>query len=88
MDRLDTFRDELGRRLRHWNLEKTVSVLTDFAIVNQWHHVPGLHMKTNRESVAHNMLHTREHIEKGDSKEHKFTSREASLKKVESLGKP
>jgi hypothetical protein len=45
-------------------------------------------MKTTRESVAYNMLHRREHREKGESEEHKFTSHEASLKEVESLGKP
>jgi hypothetical protein len=77
---------EHSSRLRHWNLEETLSVLT--TIVNQWHHVPGLHMKTTRESVAYNMLHRREHREKRESEEHKFTSREASLKEVESLGNP
>jgi hypothetical protein len=34
-------------------------------------------MKTTRESVAYNMLHRSEHREKGESEEHKFTSREA-----------
>jgi hypothetical protein len=88
MDRLDTFRDDLGQRLSHWNLEKTVSVLADLAIVNQWHHVPGLHMQTTQESVAYNMLQRREHREKGEREEHKFTSREATLKEVESFRKP